>query len=101
MRCAAKRDDNEADIVSALETVGASVQRLNDPGCPDLLVAFRGALMLLEVKQPKRKDGRGQTRSTGTELTPAQQRWWLAWKGPPPEIVRTMDEALRAVGART
>ena len=38
MRKAAKRDENEAEIVKALRDAGYFVTHLNDPGVPDLLV---------------------------------------------------------------
>lgn len=87
MRRAAKRDTNEPEIVQALEGVGCSVERLSAPGVPDLLVAFRGAHFLIECKMP------------GETLTPAQKRWHWAWNGKV-SVVRTVDEALAAVGLK-
>lgn len=84
---AAKRDDNEAAIVKALERCGSTVYRLDDTGIPDLLVGRCGKMFLLEVKSPK-----------GT-LTPAQKKFRASWKGPLPTIVRNEIEALTAVGA--
>jgi len=94
VRRAAKRDANEAEIVAALEQVGCAVQRLNEGGVPDLLVGFRGRYHLLEVKLPLGVEG-GESHRT---LTPKQRAWWRGWKGPPPVIVRSVDEALRAIG---
>lgn len=94
MRRAAKRDANEAAIVTALERVGCSVARLNDPGVPDLLVARHGAMWLLEVKMPAGSKGG----TSGRELTDEQRRWWAAWRGPVPVIVRSVEEALAVVG---
>lgn len=103
-RRAAGRDSNEPDIVAALEAAGASVTRLSAEGVPDLLVGYRGASHLLEVKhlsatgktvrrtsQGKRPDAEGRTK--------AQADWWAAWRGSPPVIVRTPAEALAAIGA--
>jgi hypothetical protein len=94
VRRAAKRDANEAAIVDALERVGCSVARLNDPGVPDLLVARHGSMWLLEVKMPAGSKGG----TAGRELTPEQRRWWASWRGPQPHVVRSIEEALTVVG---
>ena len=52
MKYAKKRDGNEKAIVEALEALGATVTRLGDAGVPDLLVAYRGETLLIEVKDP-------------------------------------------------
>jgi hypothetical protein len=80
-----KRDANEAEIVSALRKVGASVIRISEKGAPDLLVFHRGAVHLLEVKS--RLGGA----TTAQDATSAQ--------GWPVVTVRTVDDGLRAVGA--
>lgn len=82
---ARKRDTNEAAIVDALHAVGAVVFRLSVPGCPDLLVGFRGRWQPMEVKS-----------ETGT-LTPLQWRGRGEHAYP---IVRSVDDALEAIGAR-
>lgn len=97
MKYAKRRDANEPVIIAALEAVGASVQQLNEEGCPDLLVSFAGALHLLEVKNASNRNGRHYT-SDG--LTKSQVAWLANWKGVAPHIVTNADEALRAVGAR-
>lgn len=51
-RYARRRDDCEAGIVAALRAVGATVQTLDETGCPDLLVGHAGKLYLLEAKDP-------------------------------------------------
>lgn len=80
-------DANQPTIIAALRAVGASVQPIYmvGAGVPDLLVARGGCLYLLEVKT---LDGR---------LTDDERRWHAAWGGPV-AVVRTVDEALRAVG---
>lgn len=83
-----RRDENEPEIVDALKQAGALVERVNGAGIPDLLVGYRGVLYLLEVKTLK---GR---------LKPAQITFLEAWAGYPTiSIVKTVDEALRAIGA--
>ena len=88
-----KVDANQGDIVAALRKVGCEVLSLAavGKGCPDLLVFYGGIgyrahdshLFLLEVKSAKGK------------LTPDQVEFHRDW---PVIIVRTQEEALRAVG---
>jgi hypothetical protein len=98
------RDSNEPEIVTALEAVGASVTRLGSKGVPDLLVGYRGETFLLEVKHVDAKGKTVRRWSGGKKpdergLTEQQQTWWATWTGKPPVIVRTPEEALRAIGA--
>lgn len=88
------RDRNEPDIIKALVSVGCVVQKLHEGGVPDLLVGFRGRTFLLEVKGlPGKKGG-----SSSVSLTPTQEKWWSAWNGERPIIVRTVEESLRVIG---
>lgn len=83
-RYAARRDENEKVIVDALEKAGVHVWRLHTP-C-DLLCWRLGKLYTLEVKVPEarpRKDQEAQIEFLRVTGTP---------------IVRTPDDALRAVG---
>lgn len=82
MRRAAKRDLNEQVIVQAFRRLGWSVAYLSGPGCPDLLVAKAGRLVLVEVKG---KRGR---------LTPAQIAWHAAWGIYGLEVVRSVDDVI-------
>ena len=53
---AGKRDANEAEIVAALQRVGATVERITTGGgVPDLLVGYWRKNYLMEVKQGKNK----------------------------------------------
>lgn len=90
---AAKVDRNQAEIVRALRKVGAGVQSLAELGCgvPDLLVAFRGQLVLMEIKDWRQPPSK-------RKLTKDQKRWHAAWPVPVP-IVETVNEALKAIGA--
>ena len=83
LRYAAKRDENEQEIVDALRAVGASVLLIDDI---DLIVGFRGVNYLLEVKTPK---GR---------LNKKQEKFFRGWVGQV-NIVRTADQALALIGA--
>lgn len=93
MRRAAKIDANQEQVVSALRAAGAVVQSLAaiGGGVPDLLVAFRGNLFLLEVKD-------GAKRPSERKLTDAQQKWHQAW-GALVEVVTSPEQALCAIGA--
>jgi hypothetical protein len=84
-RQAAKRDANEGEIIKSLREVGATVQQLSVKGCADLLVGFRGANWLMEVKVGKAK------------LTDPEYEWHESWRGQV-DIVRSADEALRIIG---
>lgn len=89
MRRAAKRDDNEALIVRALQSAGWTVFRVSDTGLPDLMCARDGKVILLEVKAP---DG---------TLTPAQRETFteLAKAGVMVQVVRSPQEALEVLGS--
>lgn len=86
-----RRDANEPEIIAALVAMGAAVARITDRnGFPDLVVAYSGVTVLLEVKLP------------GGKLSPPQERWWSQpWPGPrfivtSPELAVTrIMEALR------
>ena len=85
---AARSDANQAAIVEALRKAGASVRSIHrlGQGIPDLLVGYRGANYLLEVK------------SEGGELTPDELQFHETWRGCA-AIVYDEREALRAIGA--
>lgn len=87
MRRAAKVDANHRLIVAALRSVGASVQDLASvgQGCPDILVGWRGANYLMEIKVAK-----------GT-TTAHQVAWHGAWRGHV-AVVRSVDDALHVLG---
>jgi hypothetical protein len=88
------RDKNEPAIIKALVAVGCTVTRLHEPGVPDLLVGYHGETFLLEVKGSLGKKGG----SSSVSLTPTQEKWWSAWAGARPVIVRSVEEALAAIG---
>lgn len=87
-RRAARIDKNQPEIVQALRAVGASVEPLHavGSGVPDLLVGYRGANYLLEVK------------GTRGRLTKHQVPWHDGWRGQVC-VVRTVSEAFEAIGA--
>lgn len=79
-------DANQADIVAALEAIGASVQSLAavGNGCPDLLCGFRGVNTLLEIKVP------------GEGLNARQKPWHRDWRGKA-HVVQGISEAIMVV----
>ena len=89
MRAAAKVDGNQARIVEILRKAGAFVQPLHyvGKGCPDLLVAYSGRWLLLEVKVD---NGR---------LTADQVKWHslAATSGAKVHVVRSAFDALAAL----
>ena len=89
MRRAARRDQNEPEIIDALRAVGAFVWPLDQP--VDLLVGHRGQWHLLEVKRPKM----GRLTEGQRELV----RLATGGEIPPVHIVKTAREALEAIGA--
>ena len=95
-----KRDGNEKEIVAALRAVGASVSHLSDSGVPDLLVGYRGETYLLEIKEPGQGQNKRRSKGGVGDLTASQVTWWQTWLGKPAVVVRTVDEALGAIGAR-
>lgn len=87
MRRASRVDNTQSQIVLALRQAGAFVwdcSRLGN-GFPDLLVAHRGTLYLLECKSP------------GGRLTPREQEF-IQRCPVPVHIVYSPEDALRAVG---
>lgn len=88
MRRAAKRDDNEALIVQAIQSAGWTVIRVSSPGFPDLACAKDGLFVPLEVKSD---DG---------DLTPAQEKTFteLANAGVQVPVVRGPSSALQVLG---
>jgi hypothetical protein len=91
MRRAARTDSTQADIVSAMRAMGASVYPLHMVGgdFPDLAVGFLGVNVLMEVK---RADGPPSKR----KLTEGQERFRREWKGPVC-MVNDIDGAIRVL----
>jgi hypothetical protein len=81
VRRAAKRDASEESIVQYLRKAGWSVQHLSVKDGPDLLAGRNGATVLIECKTGKGK------------LRPGQAKWGAEWRGDPPYVIRTVEEA--------
>jgi len=84
MRLRTRRDSNEREIIDVLEQAACDVVQLDYP-C-DLLVGRGRVNYLLEVKMPTGK------------LRESQARFAEDWRGAVVQVVRTPEEALRAVG---
>ncbi len=82
-------DDVQPECVAAMRAVGASVWLLHmvGHGGPDALIGYHGRNILMEFK------GRYGT------LTPDEVRWHREWWGEPVCVVRSVAQALRAIGA--
>jgi hypothetical protein len=87
MRRAARRDDNEQDIIKAMREAGAYVKQINDEGLFDLLVSYRGETLLIEVKD-------GAKPPSARRLTEAEQKFHDEWPGFNLYIVKSVEEAL-------
>lgn len=88
-------DANHGDIVSGLRAVGAEVQSLASigKGCPDALVSFRGSWYVAEIKD-------GSKPPSKQKLTPDEIKWHQRFSPKAPvHIWRSLDEALKTIGA--
>jgi hypothetical protein len=85
MSFAKKVDKNQASVVKALRDYGADVHLLHmvGAGIPDLLVAYEGHTILIEVKDGAHK-----------VFTPEQIKFIAAWKGGPLYRVNSSEEAI-------
>ena len=85
MSFAKKVDKNQAPVVKALRDYGADVYLLHmvGAGIPDLLVAYEGQTILMEVK-----DGADK------KFTPDQIKFIAGWKGGHLYRVNSSEEAL-------
>lgn len=77
MRYAARVDDNQASIVEEIRKIGGVVTYLFavGGGVSDLLVSFRAAWYVFEVKNPKAKP-------SDRQLSPDEKEWILAQRAP-------------------
>jgi hypothetical protein len=90
MRRAARVDATQAEIVSALRSIGASVWIIGLP--VDLLVGYGGATLLIEVKVPV-----GKRNPRPSSYTPLQVAFMTCWTGGPVATVTDVEGAVRAV----
>ena len=88
MRYAARIDDNQNEIVTALRKAGATVRVVTQGGgLPDLLVGYQGRTILMEVKD-------GNKVPSARKLTDAEEKFFMEWTGGPLVIVNSVEEAV-------
>jgi Holliday junction resolvase len=83
MRTHGKVDRNHRAIVAILRQYpGATVHSLASQGggCPDLILGYRGATILIEVK------------AKGGQLNALQRNWHAEWTGTPVVVVRSQRD---------
>ena len=83
-------DANQPAVVAALRAAGATVQHAHEVGrgFPDLIVGKTGITYLIEVKNPETKG----------KLNKLQREFFATWRGHA-VVIRTVEEALRVIGA--
>jgi Holliday junction resolvase len=88
MRYANRIDENQNEIVKALRKAGAVVRIISQgDGIPDLLVAYKGYTILMEVKD-------GNKPPSARKLTEAEQKFFDEWTGGMLVIVNSVEESL-------
>lgn len=93
MTYARRVDANQREVVEALRKVGAEVTFIHmvGKGVADLLVSFRNAWFVLEVKN-------GALPPSARELTP-DERTWIAKQKALVAIINSPEEAVRFITA--
>lgn len=82
-------DANQAVIVAGLRKAGASVFTIGRP--VDLLVGFRGATLLFELKDGKQVASR-------RKLGDTQVEFFETWNGGPALKIESLEDGLKAIG---
>jgi hypothetical protein len=86
-RYAKRRDDNEEEIIKALESIGCTVYRLDQP--VDLLVGRGAKNILIEVKD-------GGKPPSARKFTKTQRDFFKGWQGQVCKV-ETVEEAIEVV----
>lgn len=88
MRYANRIDANQNKIVEALRKHGAVVRIISQgDGIPDLLVAYKGYTILMEVKD-------GDKPPSARKLTEAEQKFFDEWTGGMLVVVNSVEESV-------
>lgn len=88
MRYANRIDANQNKIVEALRKHGAYVRIISQgDGIPDLLVAYKGYTILMEVKD-------GDKPPSARKLTEAEQKFFDEWTGGMLVVVNSVEESI-------
>lgn len=86
VRLRSKVDDNQAEIVQAFRSAGASVKQVHIvKGFVDVVVGYCGVTELVEIKD-------GSKPPSKRNLTAGEQEFWDTWKGRRPVIVETVSQ---------
>ena len=94
MRRAARVDDNQTEIVTALRKSGASVLITSQlKNCFDILVGFQDVNYIMEIKD-------GNKPPSQRKLTPGEQKFKDEWRGGEYHIVNSIDEALKIINVK-
>ena len=88
MRHAARVDANQAEIIAAMRTAGASVLVIGLP--VDLLVGYADKTALVEIKNPKTSYGKAGANKY-------QTAFMQTWRGGPVALVDSVEAALRVL----
>jgi hypothetical protein len=89
------RDHNHSEVTGVLDQLFVpyiDLSPLGD-GIPDLVVDNHGQLELWEVKNPANWYGK-------KGLNANQSKWAKTWRGKPVRVIRTVDDALIALGVK-
>lgn len=86
-RYANRRDENEKDIVAALESFGCSIFRLDRP--VDILCGYQARNYLFEIKNPHKP-------KADQKKTKAQRAFFDAWKGQV-RVITTAAEGIKVI----
>ncbi len=81
----ARRDASEPAIFNALRQAGFSVQPVSVKDGPDAWIAKGGYECPVEIKTGNAK------------LRPGQIEWQANWRGAPPRVLRSLDDALMVI----
>jgi hypothetical protein len=92
-RYAAKRDENEPDIIKALRANGCVVWQLSGKGIPDLLVLHKGKKWLADVKMPGKPTTKPQEDAWEEAATKARCSVFILRT--PEDAVKMLNNALQ------
>lgn len=96
MRTSARIDANQGEVVKALRSAGALVLSLAaiGKGCPDLLVSWKGVLVLMEIKD-------GSKPQSQRKLTSMEADFFDKWSDSPVFVVESVDDAISILDSIT
>jgi hypothetical protein len=91
MRRAAKVDDNQKEIVSALRRFGASILIVSQlKNCFDILVGYKGVNYIMEIKDGKKPPSQ-------RKLSDGEINFKNKWKGGDYYIVCSIEDAINVL----